>query len=64
MVKPSEFPPAELFAVEDLEHLDSFLQLGRHGDRSEAGVGERPGALLKYSDEVVDADLGVGVRQE
>ena len=64
MVKPSEFPPAELFAVENLEHLHRLLELGGHGDGGQAGVGERPGALLQHADEVVDADLRVGVVQE
>ena len=64
MVEPCQLPSTELFTVENFKHLDSFLQLGGHSDGGEAGVGERPGALLQHSDEVVDADLGVGVGQE
>ena len=64
MVEPCQLPSTELFTVENFKHLDSFLQLGGHSDGGEACVGERPGALLQHSDEVVDADLGVGVGQE
>ena len=47
-----------------LEHLHRLLELGGHGDGGQAGVGERPGALLQHADEVVDAELSVGVVQE
>ena len=64
MMKPSKFSSAELFAVKGLKHLNSFLQLSRNCDGSDSWVGERPGTLLEDADEVVDADLGVGVGQE
>ena len=63
-MQPGEFSSAELFAVEYLEHLHRLLQLRRDSDGRDPRVGERPGALLQHPDEVVDADLGVGVLKE
>ena len=63
-MQPGEFSAAELFAVEYLEHLHRLLQLRRDSDGRDPRVGERPGALLQHPDEVVDADLGVGVLKE